>query len=141
MTIAPRATVEQLRKARTKTVTVRVDGEPMSFVISKIKGGQRKRIREECVDAYGIVDTDAVEALAVELCTVEPALTADDVAELDADVLAELAGYITDHSNLKTITQIATPDPEEGSDAVKGFPAADGEAGVGGGVDADQPRA
>ena len=131
-----RATAEQLRKPRTKAVTVDVDGVPTEFIVAKIKAGQRKRVRVECVDAYGIVDTDAVELLTTEMCTVDPVLSADDVENIDADVLAELANEIAKLSGLTDASQIATPDPEEGSDAVKSFPAADGEAGGGSGVDA-----
>lgn len=131
------ASVDQLRKPRTRTVSVDVDGERAEFVISKLKAGQRKRIQAECVDEYGILDLEAVARLSVELCTVTPELSADDVEHIDADVLLALANLIAEHSNLHNITKLAQPDPEEGSDAVKSFPAAGGSSVVGERVDAD----
>lgn len=131
------ASVDQLRKPRTRIVSVEVDGERVDFEIQKLKSGQRKRIQAECVDEYGILDLEAVARLSVELCTSNPQLTADDVEFIDADVVLALANLIAEHSNLHNITKLATPDPEEGSEAVKSFPVEGGSAGVGERVDAD----
>lgn len=131
-----RATVESLRKPREKTVTVDVDGVPTEFVIQKIKAGQRKRVQAECVDEFGMLDIEAAGRLSVELCVIDPQLTADDVEHIDFDVLDALAGLIAEHSNMHTIGKLATADPEEGSEAVKSFPAEGSEPGVGDGVGA-----
>lgn len=135
-----RASIEQLRRARTKTVVVDVPDDdgvvPTEFVISKIKVGQRKRLASECVDEHGMLDLEHAARLACEMCVVDPKLTADDIDEIDLDVFLDLSAEIATHSNLATLAQAATPDPEEGSDAVKSFPASDGQSVVGERVDA-----
>ncbi|MCW2922266.1 MAG: hypothetical protein JWL76_2140 [Thermoleophilia bacterium] len=133
-----RATVEQLRKLRTKVVTINVDGEPAQFEISKIKAGQRRRLQTECIDDAGMLDLEQATRLSCEMCTVEPELTADDVEEMDLDVLLELAREISEHSGLTGVQQAASPaDPEEGSAVVKSFRAEGSAPGVGVGVDSD----
>lgn len=131
-----RATLEQLTTPRTTEVTVNVDGEPATFLIQKIKVGQRRRINKECLDEDGYPDLEEASRLACIMCVVEPALT-DEAADLiDVDVFLELSSKIAVHSNLSSMEKLATPDPEEGSDAVKGFPAAGSERVVGDGMDA-----
>lgn len=130
-----RAALDQLRKSRTTEVVVDIDGEPASFLVQKIKVGQRKRLSAECVDEHGVIDLEQAAALACEMCVVEPALTAEDVAEMDVDVFLELSAHIARHTGLSSIQQAAIADPEEGSAVVKSFPSAGPEPGVGGGVD------
>jgi hypothetical protein len=114
-----RADLEALKKPRTTEVSVEVDGEKVSFVISRIKVGQRKRLNAECIDQYGAMDLEHVARLAAEMCVVEPELTPEDIEGIDLDVFLQLSNHIAAHSNLTSLTE---SDPEEGSDVVKSFP-------------------
>lgn len=122
--MAQRATIEQLRKSRHVEVEVEIDGQPATFEIAKIKVGQRRRVSTECFDEHGMPDLEKASMLAAEFCVVDPKLSADDVENIDIDVFLQLADHIAEHSGLVTIAKLVTPDPEEGSDAVKSFPAA-----------------
>jgi hypothetical protein len=115
------ANIDQLTRARTKTVTVDVDGEPLAFEISKLKVGQRKRLGDECVDEDGILDLEHVARLAAEMCVVQPSLTAEVIDAIDLDVFLALADEIATHSNLRGLTQMASADAEEGAAEAKSF--------------------
>jgi hypothetical protein len=117
------ASIEQLRKARTATVTILVDGEPAEFVIRKIKVGEQKRLTVECVDEQGRVDTDKLYCLIAQMCTVAPELSDADVDEMDADIFTALSVEIAAHSGVEDARRLVVADPKEGS-ALKSFPAA-----------------
>jgi len=141
--MARRATVEDLRRPRTKTVTVDVqdvdtdEWVPTEFVIQRVKAGHRKQLQADCVDADGLFDLEHATRLACALCTIDPDLSEDDVEHMDLDVLVELGGEITKHSNHRSIREMATPDPEEGAEAVKSFRLEGPEPVGSGGVDAE----
>lgn len=124
MSDIPTASLDALRKRRTTTVVVEVDGEPHKFTIAKVKVGDRKRLQAECIDPEtGLLDWEAAARYSCMACVVEPELSEEDVEQIDLDVFLKLAEHISRHSNLANLAQAATPDPEEGSDAVTGFPA------------------
>lgn len=118
------ATTEQLRKPRTKTVKVEIDGEPVEFVIRKAKVGDQRRLSDECVSPDGSIDTDRLYCLTAQMCVVEPALTDEDIDEIDGDVFVALSVLIANHSGVSDAVKLIVPDPEEGSGVVKSFPAA-----------------
>lgn len=130
-----RATLEALTRSAQCEVTVDVDGIPMSFLVRKLKTDDRKRLQHECIDEAGMLDLDHAARLACQMCVIEPALSADVVGQLDIDVFLTLAQKISEHTGLSTMAQAVTPDPEEGSDVVKSFPAQGSGTGVAGGVD------
>lgn len=123
----------QLRKPRQKTVDITVvDGEgnteTLSYVIAKIKVGQRRQVAADCTDERGIPDLDKASRLAAVACVVKSPdtggpLTMEDIDELDTDEFLALSDHIATFSGLMSIAKIVTPDPEEGSEAVTGFPA------------------
>jgi hypothetical protein len=132
---APRAQLGVLTRSATREVVADVDGVPMSFVIRKLKAGDRRRLQDESIDENGILDLDHAARLACELCVVEPALSAEDIALIDVDVFLQLSQHISDLTGLTSMVQAVTPDPQEGADVVKSFPASRPERGVAVGVD------
>jgi len=134
--VTKRATLDQLRSAQTKDVTVSIDGDEMVFTIAKIKVGQRRKVMQDCLDEDGLPDLERASCLAAQMCVTNPALSEADVDEIDVDVFLQLANEIAMHSGLKSLHQVATPDPKEGSDVVKSFPAEGSQPDRAVGVDA-----
>lgn len=126
-----RASIEQLRRSRTKTVEVLVDGAPVQFEIAKIKVGQQRKLAAECVSERGDIDLDRLHCMMAQMCVVDPVLSDEDIDEIDGDVFVALSVLIAEHSGVAEARNLIAADPEEGSAEVKGFPAAGSAAGVG----------
>lgn len=124
MTTPRKASPDRLCKPRTRIVEILVDGEPAEFVVRKLKVGEQKRLAAECINDAGQIDTDLMVCMIAEMCVVEPALTADDIDEIDADVFAALSVEIAKHSGVSDAADLIVADPQEGAAAAKSFPAA-----------------